>query len=191
MIKFFKSRPFLCLFILLISGIDIALYYNYGYPSNLSIFIGVFLNLTMFLIAALLSFAYTENKREQPDKIENFLEIPSGDLKYNHIMSFLSDQVFGTFLTTLMLVYGRKIFEITESSVAFAIFSFILFVATIVIFTFSFGKISLQIFRSQMSGIKQLLTVILFLVISCWIYAAGIELAPKISPSVQQNFLSK
>ncbi|ETR93025.1 MULTISPECIES: hypothetical protein [Acinetobacter calcoaceticus/baumannii complex] len=191
MIKFFKSRPFLCLFILLISAINIGLYYNYGYPSNLSIFIGVFLNLTMFLIAALLSFAYTENRREQPDKIENFLEIPSGNLKYNHIMSFLSDQVFGTFLTTLMLVYGRKIFEITESSVAFALFSFILFVATIVIFTFSFGKISLQIFRSQMSGIKQLLTVILFLVISCWIYAAGIELAPKISPSVQQNFLSK
>ncbi|CAI3135856.1 hypothetical protein MWMV7_MWMV7_01809 [Acinetobacter calcoaceticus] len=191
MINFFKSRPFFCLFILLISGIDLALYYNYGYPTKLSAFIGAFLNFTMISIAALLSFAYAENKREKPDKIENFLEIPSGELKYNHIMSFLSDQVFGTFLTTLMLVYGRKIFEITESSVASALFSFIIFFATIVIFTFSFGKISIQIFRSQMSGIKQFATVVLFLAIAGWFYTAGIELAPKISPSVQQNFLSK
>lgn len=191
MINFFKSRPYLSLFILLISIIDIALYYLYGYPTKVSAFIGAFLNFTMISIAALLSFAHTENKREQPDKIENFLEIPSGELKYNHIMSFLSDQVFGTFLTTLMLVYGRKIFEITDSSVVSALFSFIIFFATIVIFTLSFGKISIQIFRSQMSGIKQLATVILFLAIAGWFYTAGIELAPKISPSVQQNFLSK
>ncbi|OIG79980.1 hypothetical protein A7M82_03135 [Acinetobacter baumannii] len=191
MINFFKSRPYLSLFILLISIIDIALYYLYGYPTKVSAFIGAFLNFTMISIAALLSFAHTEKTREQPDKIENFLEIPSGELKYNHIMSFLSDQVFGTFLTTLMLVYGRKIFEITNSSVVSALFSFIIFFATIVIFTLSFGKISIQIFRSQMSGIKQLATVILFLAIAGWFYTAGIELAPKISPSVQQNFLSK
>ncbi|WP_227518314.1 hypothetical protein [Acinetobacter baumannii] len=176
---------------MLISIIDIALYYLYGYPTKVSAFIGAFLNFTMISIAALLSFAHTEKTREQPDKIENFLEIPSGELKYNHIMSFLSDQVFGTFLTTLMLVYGRKIFEITNSSVVSALFSFIIFFATIVIFTLSFGKISIQIFRSQMSGIKQLATVILFLAIAGWFYTAGIELAPKISPSVQQNFLSK
>lgn len=191
MINFFKSRPYFCLFIFLISIINLTLYYIYGYPTKVSTFIGAFLNFTMIFIAVLLSFTSNKNDKEQSDKLENFLETPSGNLKYNHIMSFLSDQVFGTFLTTLMLVYGRKIFELTECSILSAFFTFIIFIITITIITLSLGKISIQIFRSQISDISQWVLVILFVVISCWFFTAGVELAPKISPSVQQSFFSK
>ncbi|ENX47491.1 hypothetical protein F886_00420 [Acinetobacter sp. NIPH 542] len=191
MIKFFKSRPFFCLFILLISGIDVTLYYIFGYPTKITAFVVVFLSVTIAYIAALISFIYTEKDREKSDKLENFLEIPRGTLKYNHIMTFFSDQVFGTFLITLMLVYGRKLFEITGNIILSAVFSGILFVITMTIITLSLGKISLQIFHSKISDIKQWILVIIFVAITCWFFTAGIELAPKISPSLQQNFLSK
>lgn len=176
---------------LLISLIDIVLYYLYGYPTKVSAFIGAFLNFTIIFIAILVSFITNKNDKEQSDKLENFLEISSGNLKYNHIMSFLSDQVFGTFLTTLMLVYGRKIFELTECIILSAFFTFIMSMFTITIIVLSVGKISIQIFRSQISNISQWVIVILFVVISGWFYAAGVELAPKISPNVQQSFFSK
>ncbi|MEX5755047.1 hypothetical protein AB6B30_10840 [Acinetobacter baumannii] len=149
------------------------------------------MSFVLIFIATLLSFTYTEKSIEQSEKLENFLEIPNGNLKYNHIMSFLSDQVFGTFLTTLALVYGRKIFALTESSVISAFFTFVIFIFTISIITLSLGKISIQIFRSQLSHIKQWLIVIILLAVSYWFCIAGLELAPKISPSVQQSFLSK
>ncbi|HEM8241838.1 TPA: hypothetical protein U2P84_001319 [Acinetobacter baumannii] len=191
MIKFFKSRPFFCFFILLISGIDVTLYYIYGYPTKIAAFGVVFFSVTIAYIATLISFIYTEKDRDKSDKLENFLEIPRGELKYNHIMTFFSDQVFGTFLTTLMLVYGRKLFEITGNVILSAVFSGILFVVTMTIITLSLGKISLQIFYSKISDINQWILVIIFVAIACWFFTAGIELAPKISPNIQQKFFSK
>lgn len=187
-INFLKKNPLLWGPILALASMDLALFLWFGYPTKISIFIGVFLNLLTIFIVVLFNFT---KKKDQSDEIENFLDIPKGSIKYSHIMSFLSDQVFGTFLTAITLIYGRKIFQITDSAFLSATFTLILFILTITIITFSLSRITIQLFRSNISDLFQWIIIIILLIISWCFYMSGLELAPKITPKIQQSFLEK
>ena len=109
-----------------------------------NIFFIVFCNL--FILLVLL--AYFLNKilsKIDDSTLLNFLDIPDNKIKFPNITNFLGEQALGSLLATLTIVYGKKIFDLTQSGAIAAIFVFSLFLITMTITTLSLTKISIQI----------------------------------------------
>ncbi len=141
-----------------------------------NIFFIVFCNLFILLF----SIAYFLNKllsRIDNTTLLNFLDVPSNKVRFSNITNFLGEQALGSLLATLTIVYGKKIFDLTQSGAVAAIFVFSLFLITITITTLSLTKISIQIIYSKYPKYIEILLFLISFFITYWFYIGGLKLA--------------
>ncbi len=141
-----------------------------------NIFFIVFCNL--FILLVLL--AYFLNKilsKIDDSTLLNFLDIPDNKIKFPNITNFLGEQALGSLLATLTIVYGKKIFDLTQSGAIAAIFVFSLFLITMTITTLSLTKISIQIIRAKYPKYIEISLFLIGFFITYWFYIGGLKLA--------------
>lgn len=141
-----------------------------------NIFFIVFCNLLILLVLL----AYFLNKilsKIDDSTLLNFLDIPDNKIKFPNITNFLGEQALGSLLATLTIVYGKKIFDLTQSGAIAAIFVFSLFLITMTITTLSLTKISIQIIRSKYLKHIEILLFLICFFITYWFYIGGLKLA--------------